>query len=146
MYMYRFQARVKDTHALDCERIAILVEEGKKKEAERLTKAKVEVVVATKRGAICQRRTYRFEDTVHQFFRRLQSVMEVDMLEAEAAILIYVDGEKIEDWDGTIMGDIIDVDSTFMIALSDETFCENNSIRSLRMTCVKITERAAEPP
>ena len=94
MYMYRFQARVKDTHALDCERIAILVEEGKKKEAERLTKAKVEVVVATKRGAICQRRTYRFEDTVHQFFRRLQSVMEVDMLEAEAAILIYVDGER----------------------------------------------------
>ena len=82
-----------------------------------LAKAKVEVVVATKKGAICQRRTYRFEDSVHQFFRRLQSVMEVDMLEAEAAILIYVDGEKIGDWDGTIMGDIIDVDSMFMVVL-----------------------------
>ena len=113
-----FKARVKDTHSRDCERIAFLAEWGRKKEAERMAKAKVEVVVATKKGAICQRRTYRFEDSVHQFFRRLQSVMEVDMLEAEAAILIYVDGEKIGDWDGTIMGDIIDVDSMFMVVLT----------------------------
>ena len=73
-----FKARVKETHSRDCERIAFLAEWGRKKEAERMAKAKVEVVVATKKGAICQRRTYRFEDSVHQFFRRLQSVMEVD--------------------------------------------------------------------
>ena len=83
-----------------------------------MAKAKLEVVVATRKGAICQRRTYRFEDSVHQFFRRLQSVMEVDMLEAEDAVLIYVDGRKINDWEGTIMGDIIDVDSMFMVVLS----------------------------
>ena len=116
--MNPFKVRVKDTHSRDCERIAILIDEGKKKEAERMANAKVDVVVATKKGAICQRRTYRFEDSVHQFFDHLQSVMELDMLEAEAAILIFVDGEKVEDWDGTIMGDIIDVDSMFMVVLT----------------------------
>ena len=119
MHHYPFKARVNESHSSDCERIAFLVEWGKKKEAERLTKARVWVVVIKKQGWICQRRTYRFEDSIDFFFRRLQSVMDpdVDMLEAEAPILIRVDGNEIKDWKKTKMGDIVDVDSMFEIVL-----------------------------
>ena len=118
--MYRIlKARVNGSHSRDCERIAFLVELGKKKEAERLTKAKTWAVVIAKQGWICQRRTYRFEDSIDVFFRRLQSVMDldVDMLEAEASIMIRVDGNEINDWKKTKMGDIVDVDSMFEIVL-----------------------------
>ena len=116
--MYRIlKARVNESHSRDCERIAFLVELGKQKEAERLTKARVWAVVISKQGWICQRRTYRFEDSIDVFFRRLQSVMDldVDMLEAEASIMIRVDGNEINDWKKTKMGDIVDVDSMFEI-------------------------------
>ena len=108
---------MKETHSGDCKRIASLVEEARKKEAERAVKAKVEVVIVSTEGAICQRRTYRFEDSVAVFFLHLQAVMDVDLLKAEASIKIFVDGEKVEDWDETVMGDIIDVDTTFMVVL-----------------------------
>ena len=108
---------MKETHSGDCKRIASLVEEARKKEAERAAKAKVEVVIVSTEGAICQRRTYRFEDSVAVFFLHLQAVMDVDLLKAEASIKIFVDGEKVEDWDETVMGDIIDVDTTVMVVL-----------------------------